>query len=67
MTIKPPALELRRGFIKVCVWRKRTRSGLRIRLSVTWLFRNGYVRQESGRFGRDDLPLVAKVNDLAHT
>ncbi len=29
--------------------------------------KNGDLWKESTRFGRDDLPLVAKVADMAHT
>jgi hypothetical protein len=31
------------------------------------LFRNGEAWSESKQFGRDDLPIVSKVADLAHT
>ena len=59
--------EIRRGLIKVRIWRKRTRSGLRHTVAVTRLFRNGDVWKESARFGRDDIPLVRLVLDKAHT
>ena len=36
-------------------------------MTVVRLFRNGDVWQESTRYGRDDLPLVSKVTDLAHS
>jgi N6-adenosine-specific RNA methylase IME4 len=62
-----PAFELRRGLIKVRVWRKRTSSGLRHTVMVTRLYRNGDVWKESSRFGRDDIPLVRYVLDKAHT
>jgi hypothetical protein len=55
------------GLIKVRIWRKRTRSGLRHTISVTRLFRNGDVWKESARFGRDDIPLIRLVLDAAHT
>jgi hypothetical protein len=62
-----PAFELRRGLIKVRVWRKRTSSGLRHTVMVMRLYRNGDVWKESSRFGRDDIPLVRHVLDKAHT
>ena len=62
-----PIYELRRGLIKVRVWRKRTASGLRHTVAVTRLFRNGDVWKESTRFGRDDLLLIRHVLDKAHT
>lgn len=62
-----PIHEIRRGLIKVRIWRKRTRSGLRHSVSVVRLFRNGDVWKESSRFSRDDVPLVRLVLDEAHT
>ena len=64
---KTPVHEVRRGLILARVWRKRTRSGIRHSVAVTRLFRNGDAWKESTRFGRDDLPLVMHVLDLAHT
>jgi hypothetical protein len=62
-----PIHEIRRGLIKVYIWRKRTRDGLRHTVSVTRLFRNGDLWKESTRFGRDDIPLMRAVLDEAHT
>ncbi len=59
--------EIRIGLIKACVWRKRTRSGLRHTVSVLRLYRNGDLWKESTRFGRDDLPVVRLALDHAHT
>ncbi len=64
---RTPVYEVRRGLIKVRIWRKRTRSGIRHSIAVVRLFRNGDAWKESTRFGRDDLPLVMHVLDLAHT
>jgi hypothetical protein len=65
--LRKPIHELRRGLIKVCIWRKRTRSGLRHTIVVTRLFRNGDVWKESTRFGRDDIPLIRLLLDEALT
>ena len=62
-----PVFELRRGLIKVRVWRKRTKTSLRHSVTVTRLFRNGDVWKESTRYGRDDIPLVRLLLDEAHT
>ncbi len=62
-----PIHEIRRGLIKVYIWQKRTRDGLRHTVSVTRLFRNGDLWKESTRFGRDDIPLMRMVLDEAHT
>jgi hypothetical protein len=62
-----PVHEVRRGLIKVRIWRKRTKSGLRHAVTVIRLFRNGDAWKESTRFGRDDIPLVRLMLDQAHT
>lgn len=61
-----PVFEVRRGAIKVRVFRKKTRSGTRHSSSVTRLQRDGDVWRESSRFGRDDLPLLRLVLDEAY-
>lgn len=65
MPIKP-VFELRRGLIKVCVRRKRAKSGLRHTVTVTRLFKDGDMWKKSMRFGRDDIPLVRLLLDLAY-
>lgn len=60
-----PIHEIRKGLIKVRIWRKRTRSGLRHSVSIVRLFKNGDVWKESTRFSRDDIPLVRLVLDDA--
>lgn len=62
-----PVYEIRRGLMKVRIWRKRTRSGIRHTVAVTRLFRNGDTWKESGRFGRDDIPLIRLLLDKAYT
>jgi len=62
-----PVFELRRGLIKVRVFRKRTNSMLRHTVTVIRLFRNGDVWQESTRYGPADIPLMRLVLDEAHT
>lgn len=64
---RPPIHIIRFGSIKVRIWRRNTRSGIRHSVTVSRLFRNGDVWKESTRFGRDDLPLVEFVIDQAHT
>lgn len=56
--VKRPIHEIRRGLIKVCIWRMKSRSGVRHTVSIVRLFRDGDVWKESSRFGRDDLPLA---------
>ena len=62
-----PALEIRRGLIKVRIWQRRSKNGVRYSLSAVRLFRNGDQWKESTRLGRDDIPLVRLVLDEAYT
>ncbi len=62
-----PAKEIRRGLIKVRIWQRKSKNGVRYSLSVVRLFRNGDQWKESTRLGRDDIPLVRLVLDEAHT
>ena len=64
---KGPVHVIRFGLIKVCIWKNHTAVGDRYTITVVRLFKNGDIWKESSRFGRDDLPLVAKACDLAHT
>jgi len=62
-----PAHTIRFGLIKASIWKNHTRSGDRHSVTIVRLYKNGDTWVESTRFGRDDLPLVTKVSDLAHT
>ena len=58
---------IRFGLIKVCLWSNSTKAGERVSVTAVRLFKDGDRWRESTRFGRDDLPLLAKAIDLAHT
>lgn len=66
-----PIQEFRLGRIKAAVWENETQLGTRHSVTITRLFKADGERNPSWRsttsFNRDDLPLVAKVADLAHT
>lgn len=62
-----PHHEIRRGLIKVRIWRRQSRSKSRYSLQVVRIFRNGDQWKESTRFGRDDIPLARLVLDEAYT
>lgn len=64
---KQPAHEIRFGLIKALIWHNQTKAGDRYNVTLTRLFKNGDLWSESSHFGRDDLPLVAKAVDHAHT
>ena len=61
-----PVFELRRGLIKVRVWRKRTKAGQRHAVTIVRLFKDGDLWKESMRFGRDDIPLLRLLLDQAY-
>ena len=64
---KQPVHVIRFGLIIANIWQNQTRSGERYNATVTRLYRDGDIWRESTHFGRDDLLLLAKVVDLAHT
>ncbi len=62
-----PVHEVRLGRIKAAIWENDTQNGTRHNVTVSRLYKDGDAWKDSTSFGRDDLPLVAKVADLAHT
>lgn len=64
---KQPIHTIRFGYIKANIWFNQTKSGDRHNVTVTRLYRDGDLWRESQHFGRDDLLLLAKALDQAHT
>ena len=64
---KPPAHEIRLGLIKGNVWANSSKHGMNYTVNVVRLYKNGNEWKESTRFHRDDLLLVAKIVDQAHS
>ena len=64
---KPPVHEIRFGLIKASIWHNQTKKGERFNITVSRIYKNGDRWVESSHFGRDDLLLVSKASDLAHT
>jgi hypothetical protein len=63
-----PAHEIRLGRIKATIWRNETEGGsFRHNVQIRRLYKDGDDWKTSESFGRDDLPLVVKVADMAHT
>lgn len=67
MSKPKPVHELRLGRIKAAVWQNETPNGTRHNVTFSRLYKDGDQWKDSASFGRDDLPLLAKVADLAHT
>jgi hypothetical protein len=66
-TAKRPVHEIRLGRIKAAIWENDTKDGTRHNVSLSRIYKDGSQWKDSTSFGRDDLPLVIKVADLAHT
>ncbi len=66
-TAKRPVHEVRLGRIKATIWENDTRDGVRHNVSLSRIYKDGNQWKDSTSFGRDDLPLVMKVADMAHT
>lgn len=65
---KKPVHEVRFGSVKASIWQNDTTAGVRHNVTVTRIYKDAEDEwQTSSSFGRDDLPLLAKVVDLAHT
>jgi len=62
-----PVHEVRLGKIKAAVWANTTEKGIRHNVTIARLYKDGDEWKDSTSFGREDLPLVAKVADMAHT
>ena len=62
-----PVHEVRLGSIKAAIWANDTEKGTRHNVTFARLYKDGDTWKSSESFGRDDLPLVAKVADLAHS
>jgi len=67
MSKQKPVHEVRLGRIKAAVWENDTQNGTRHNVTFTRLYKDGDQWKDSASFGRDDLPLLAKVADMAHT
>ena len=66
-TTKRPVHEIRLGRIKAAIWENKTEQGTRHNVSISRIYKDGSTWKDSTSFGRDDLPLIGKVADVAHT
>ncbi|WLD13546.1 hypothetical protein [Planctellipticum variicoloris] len=62
-----PAHEIRFGAIKATIWENQTTVGTRHNVTVSRIYKDGEEWKQTESFGRDDLQLLAKVVDQAHT
>jgi hypothetical protein len=66
-TKQQPVHEVRLGAVKATIWENDTSVGTRRNVTVARLYKDGDDWKQTESFGRDDLPLLAKVVDLAHS
>ncbi|NLX24243.1 MAG: hypothetical protein GXY55_21555 [Phycisphaerae bacterium] len=62
-----PVHEIRLGSVKAAIWANDTDSGVRHNVTVARLYREDDQWKTTSSFGRDDLPLLVKAVDQAHT
>jgi hypothetical protein len=62
-----PVHEIRIGAIKAAIWANETTNGTRYNVTLSRLYKEDDQWASTSSFGRDDLLLVAKVADQAHT
>jgi hypothetical protein len=60
-------VEIRLGRIKAVIWTNQGDNGPWYNIQFRRIYRDESGWQTSDSFGRDDLPLLAKVSDRAHT
>lgn len=62
-----PVHEVRLGGIKAAIWQNETQTGVRYNVTFERLYKDGDQWKSTESFGRDDLLLLGKVADLAHS
>ena len=67
MSNQRPVHEIRLGRIKAAVWENQSQNGARHNVTIRRIYKDGDNWKQSDSFGREDLPLVMKVADLAHS
>lgn len=67
MPKEKPVHEVRLGAIKAAIWKNDTDNGVRYNTTIRRLYKDGDDWKDTDSFGRDDLLVVAKVSDMAHT
>jgi len=62
-----PIDEVRIGRIKAAIWANASETGVRHNVTFSRLYKEGDEWRDTDSFGRDDLLLLAKVADRAHS
>lgn len=68
MANRKPVQEIRVGLVRAAIWENDTQNGTRHNVTFSRLYRDSDGNwKDSSSFGRDDLPLLHKVSDRAHS
>jgi len=69
MSTNKPVHEIRLGRVRAAVWENESNKGVMHSVTFSRLYKDEKTDQwaDATSFGRDDLLLLAKVTDLAHT
>lgn len=67
MPKQKPVHKVRLGSVKAAIWENQTDSGTRYNVTVSRIYKDGDEWKSTDSFGRDDLLLLGKVCDEAHT
>ena len=67
MEKKQPKHQIRIASVKASIWENSTESGTRYNVTFERLYKDGEEWKYSESFGRDDLLVLSKVADQAHT
>ena len=62
-----PVYRIRLGRIRAAIWKNETENGIRHNVTFSRLYKDGEEWRDTESFGRDDLLLLGKVADLAHS
>ena len=62
-----PVHDIRIGRIRAAIWENDTTNGKRHNVTLSRIYKDGEDWKDSTSFGRDDLLLVMKVSDVAHS
>ncbi len=67
MSQNKPAHEIRIGAVKAAIWDNSTADSVRHNVTFSRIYRDGDEWKRTESFGRDDLLVLAKLADQAHT
>ncbi len=67
MATQKPTAHVRTGNIEAAIWKNETEGGTRYNVTFKRHYKDGDAWKSSESFRRDDLLVLAKVADTAHT